>query len=451
LAETASTGDDEVAVIGGGPAGLMAAEVLSAAGCAVTIYERMPSLGRKFLLAGRGGLNLTHSENRADFIARYEAAAGALEPNLDAFPPGALAAWCDGLGVPTFVGSSGRVFPGSFKSSPLLRAWLRRLDDQGVRFRPRHLWTGWDKQGALTFEIAGENADKEVLRVTPKAVVLALGGASWPRLGSDGRWLSILNHAGVETADLHPANCGCEIAWSPVFRERFEGAPLKRIAVTCGPMSVQGEAMITKAGLEGGAIYALSARVRESLLGKATAPIRIDLRPDIGVTALGLRLQRPRGKQTLTNHVRKAAGLSAAAVGLLREDIAGPELPLEPEALARRIKAVTLSVTGIPDLDRAISTAGGVTLRAVDARLMLREKPGVFVAGEMLDWEAPTGGYLLQACFSTGHAAARGVLHWLGRSPVAGGLPVWSVPVPLTPAPLRSGSAQAGDGSEPVA
>ena len=253
--------DEHVAVIGGGPAGLMAAEVLSAAGCSVTVYDRMPTLGRKFLLAGRGGLNLTHSEDRGDFLLRYGSAAESLRPYLEAFPPGALAAWCDGLGVTMFIGSSGRVFPGSFKSSPLLRAWLRRLDEQGVRFKARHTWTDWDEAGTLTFQTAAAG----VLRVTPMATVLALGGASWPRLGSDGRWLSILARAGIATADLHPANCGCEINWSPIFRERFEGAPLKRIAVTCGDTTVRGEAMITKKGLEGGAVYALSALVRASL------------------------------------------------------------------------------------------------------------------------------------------------------------------------------------------
>jgi uncharacterized flavoprotein (TIGR03862 family) len=433
---------EHVAVIGGGPAGLMAADVLSAAGSAVTVYDRMPTLGRKFLLAGRGGLNLTHSEDRDEFLARYESAAKTLQPFLDAFPPGALAAWCEDLGVPTFIGTSGRVFPGSFKSSPLLRAWLRRLDERGVRLAARHQWTGWDKSGALTFQ----TADKTVLRVTPQATILATGGASWPRLGSDGQWHSILSHAGIETADLHPANCGCEIKWSPIFRERYEGAPLKRITVTCGGTTVPGEAMITKTGLEGGVIYAHSVRVRENLLGKTNPTIEIDLRPDIGVTALGLRLQRPRGKQTLTNHIRKAAGLSPAAVSLLREDITGPALPSDAQALARRIKNVTLGVTGIPDLDRAISTAGGVALRAVDPHLMLREKPGVFVAGEMLDWEAPTGGYLLQGCFSTGRAAARGVLHWLGSPLPEGPAPEWSLPRMVTPA-----LAPEDDASEPAA
>ncbi len=420
----------------------MAAEVISAAGCTVTVYDRMPTLGRKFLLAGRGGLNLTHSEARRAFLERYAEAAEPLSPYLDAFSPGALAAWCESLGVSTFVGSSGRVFPGSFKTSPLLRSWLRRLDAQGVRLAARHTWTGWDENGALTFA----TADKSVVRVTPQATVLATGGASWPHLGSDGQWLSILSHAGIQTADLHPANCGSEIKWSPVFRERFEGEPLKRIAVTCGETTVRGEAMITKTGLEGGAIYALAARIRENLLGKASAIVEIDLRPDIGITALGLRLQRPRGKQTLTNHIRKAAGLSPGAVSLLREDIAGATLPSEPEALAHRIKSVTLAVTGIPDLARAISTAGGVRLQAVDQHLMLRERPGVFAAGEMLDWEAPTGGYLLQGCFSTGHAAARGVLHWLGRPFPETPAPAWSLPHSVTPA-----LAPTDDASEPAA
>ncbi|MGD9829504.1 MAG: NAD(P)/FAD-dependent oxidoreductase [Hyphomicrobiaceae bacterium] len=422
---------DTIAVIGGGPAGLMAAEVLSAAGYAVTVYERMPSVGRKFLMAGRGGLNLTHSEARAAFLGRYGHSAGWMAVHLDAFPPGALAGWCEALGVPLFVGSSGRVFPETFKASPVLRAWLRRLDAQGVTLATRHTWTGWDESGALTFA----TPDCPLVAVRPRATVLALGGASWPRLGSDGQWLSILSHAGIEVADLHPANCGAHIAWSPHFLERFEGEPLKRIAVACGDTRVRGEAVVTAKGLEGGAVYALAWRLRETLSRSENAELAIDLRPDLELADLTRRLERPRGKQSLANFLRKAAGLSPVAIALLREDARNDPhgaLPAAPAGLARRLKQVTLTVTGTPDLDRAISTAGGIRLVALDANLMLRKRPGVFAAGEMLDWEAPTGGYLLQGCFATGVAAARGVLRWRGHDvPPPPPEPAWALPASI--------------------
>jgi uncharacterized flavoprotein (TIGR03862 family) len=400
-----------VAVVGGGPAGLMAAEVLGAAGCEVTVYDRMPSLARKLLIAGRGGLNLTHSEDPERFIARYGDAAPRLRPMIEAFPPSDLRAWCEGLGQETFVGSSGRVFPRAFKASPLLRAWLARLAGLDVRLAPRHRWEGWDESGALVF------AHPEGERVTqrPDATILALGGASWPRLGSDGSWVRLLAARGVPITPLRPANVGFTVAWSEVLRSRFEGEPLKRIALTFGGRTVRGEAVITAGGIEGGAVYALSAPLREAVIRDGGAVLTVDLRPDLTGEALARRLAGPRGGQSASTFLRKAAGLPPVAIALLRE-AHGPDLPRDPEALARAVKAVPLRLTGVAGLDRAISTAGGVALEAVDERLMLRALPGVFAAGEMLDWEAPTGGYLLQASFATGAAAARGALAWLGES-----------------------------------
>lgn len=384
----------------------MAAEVLAGAGCEVTLYDRMPSPARKFLIAGRGGLNLTHSEPRAPFLARYGTAADWLAPILDAFPPARLRDWAEGLGEPTFVGSSGRIFPRSFKASPLLRAWLARLDGLGVVLKSRHRWLGWNREGAL--RLAGPEGEVEV---TADAVLLALGGASWPRLGSDGSWAELLWEQGVEIAPLRPANSGVRIDWSAPFRARFAGAPLKRIALSLGATHVRGEAMIDGAGLEGGAVYALSAVLREAIAREGAATLLVDLRPDVAADALAVRLAASRKGESMSNRLRKAAGLSPAAAGLLRE--AGP-LPADPAALAARIKALPLAATGMAGLERAISTAGGVTRAMMDDQLMLKARPGVFVAGEMLDWEAPTGGYLLQASFATGHAAACGMLARLG-------------------------------------
>ncbi len=385
----------------------MAAEVLAGAGCRVSLHDRMPSPARKFLIAGRGGLNLTHSEARAPFLARYGEAADWLAPMLDAFPPARLRDWAEGLGEPTFVGSSGRVFPRSFKASPLLRAWLARLDRLGVRLLRNQRWCGWDAAGALRFATpAGEES------LAADAVLLALGGASWPRLGSDGGWVEILRGQGVEIAPLRPANSGARIVWSEAFRSRFAGAPLKRIALSLGERRVRGEAMIDGGGLEGGAVYALSAALREAIAREGTATLLVDLRPDFSDAVLAARLAASRKGESMANRLRKAAGLSPVAAGLLRE--AGP-LPAEAAALAARIKAVPLTVTGMAGLERAISSAGGVRRDMVDGALMLRARPGVFVAGEMLDWEAPTGGYLLQASFATGYAAACGILARLGR------------------------------------
>jgi uncharacterized flavoprotein (TIGR03862 family) len=398
-----------VAIVGAGPAGLFAAEHIASAGHAVTIYERMPSPARKLLMAGRGGLNLTHSEPFEQLLSRYGAAAPRLEAALRSFPPAALQEWAQGLGQETFVGTSGRVFPRAMKSAPLLRAWLRRLGDLGVSLRPRHRWTGWDAAGRLLFE-AGPAGDIEV--ETADATLLALGGASWPRLGANGDWVVPLAAAGVAVTPLEPANCGVRIAWSESFRARCEGQPLKRIAVRVGAIEARGEAVVTSGGLEGGVIYVLTPSLRALLASAANPHIVIDLRPDITEAGLAQRLSRPRGKQSTANFLRKSAALSPVAIALLRE-AAGGALPATPASLASLIKAVTLPATGLAGLNRAISTAGGVALDDIDEGYMLRRCPGVFVAGEMLDWEAPTGGYLLQATFATAAAAAQGLLRWL--------------------------------------
>jgi uncharacterized flavoprotein (TIGR03862 family) len=396
-----------VAVIGAGPAGLIAAEVLMRAGHAVTLYEQMPSVGRKLLMAGRGGLNLTHSEPMALLLSRYGSARAWLEPIIAAFPPAALIDWCNRLGQPTFVGSSSRVFPIAMKASPLLRAWLRRLDEGGVRLRARHRWAGWDAEGNLRFDTPdGPRLEH------PAAAILALGGASWPRLGSDAHWT---RHLATAVVPFRPANCGFLAEWSAHLRERFAGRPLKRLAIRFGSDLVAGEAVITSHGLEGGAIYALSAKLRDTIQAKGSATIMIDLRPDLGLPALTTRLAEPRRGQSLANVLRKRAGLSPEAIALLQEALrSGTRRGADPAHLPALIKAVPVRLLAPAPIERAISSAGGVTRDALDASLMLRNRPGVFVAGEMLDWEAPTGGYLLQACFSTGVAAAKGAVAWLG-------------------------------------
>lgn len=395
-----------IAVVGAGPAGLIAAETLAQAGCRVTIYDRMASPARKFLLAGRGGLNLTHSEPRERFLSRYREARDWVAPMLDAYPPGRLRAWAEGLGEPTFVGSSGRVFPRSFKASPLLRAWLGRLNGLGVRLETRHTWLGWTNDGQLRFDTPdGEKA------VAADAVLFALGGASWRRLGSDGGWVEAFTSNSIEVAPLRPSNSGVRIGWTDTFRSRFAGEPLKGIALSVLDESVRGEAMITETGLEGGAVYALSAPLREAIARDGAAALTIDLRPDLTLDALAARLAGARKGESTSNKLRKAGGLSAAAGSLVRE-AAVP--PVEPMELAALIKAVPLTATAMAPLERAISTAGGVRREMYEADLMLRARPGSYVAGEMLDWEAPTGGYLLQACFASGFIAARGILARLG-------------------------------------
>lgn len=398
----------DIAIIGAGPAGLIAAERLAGAGHRVTVYERMASPARKFLLAGRGGLNLTHSEPFDAFRGRYREASDWLAPALRAFPPQALRDWADGLGAETFVGSSGRVFPRAMKASPLLRAWLGRLDGLGVRLASGRLWTGWGTDSALRFRVASGETET----VYPDATLLALGGASWPRLGSDGGWAPLLAARGVAISPLRPANGGFTVAWSPQMKERFAGQPLKRIVIRCGDETAAGEAMIDAEGIEGGAIYALSAPMREAVARDGFASLEVDLRPDLAAPELAARLARRRKGETLSNHLRKAAGLTPVATALLR-DAAAAALPEEPGALAALIKAAPLRLGAPMPIARAISTAGGIACGGVDAGFMLERLPGVFAAGEMLDWEAPTGGYLLQASFATGVAAAAGIETWL--------------------------------------
>lgn len=394
-----------IAIIGGGPAGLMAAEILAGAGQRVTIYDRMPSVGRKFLMAGRGGLNLTHSEAFDKLLSRYGAATPRLTEALTTFPPDALVAWCEGLEQPTFIGSSGRIFPKSFKASPLLRAWLKRLSDLGVAIKVQHDWTGWDAGNNLTFRTPDGPQT-----VAADATILALGGASWPKLGSNGHWTNILEDKGIPLAPFRAANCGLLIQWSEIFRLRFAGQPLKSIALTYGDITIPGEVMITQTGLEGTPAYTLAAPLRDHL----PAAINIDLRTGFTLAELTSRLSVPRKRQSLTTFLQKAASLSPVAIGLIQEVIHQHGYQTEtPAQLARLIKALPLSVTGTAGLDRAISSAGGIDFAAIDPHFMLCAVPGVFVAGEMLDWEAPTGGYLLQASFSTGIGAARGVLNWL--------------------------------------
>lgn len=403
----------DVAVIGAGPAGLMAAEVLANGGASVTVYDAMPSAGRKLLMAGRGGLNLTHSEPLPQFMARYGDAAARLSSAIDAFPPDALRAWSEGLGQPTFIGSSGRVFPQAFKASPLLRGWLRRLDASGVRLALRHRWTGWDDNSHLLFE-----TPQGQVKVISAATVLALGGASWPRLGSDGHWVDLLTQRGVSTAPLRPANCGFTVAWSEKFSDRFAGQPLKNIELRFGTHIVRGEAMISRNGIEGGAIYVLASVLREEIARAGQATLHVGLRPDLDRHRLVERLSKPRGKQSFATYLRKAAGLAPVAIGLLHESAlaAKVDLPLlSPADLAAHINDVQITLIGTAGLDRAISTAGGIVLDELDDAFMLRRLPGVFAAGEMLDWEAPTGGYLLQASFATGAAAGRGALAFLGK------------------------------------
>ncbi len=393
-----------VHVIGAGPTGLTTAERLAQAGLKVVVHEAMPSVARKFLMAGRGGLNLTHSEAMEGFVGRYGAAAPTVAAWLDRFSPTHLIGWAEGLGQATFTGSSGRVFPRAMKASPLLRAWLARLSGLGVEVRTRSKWIG-RRDGGWVFQTPdGETVER------PDAVVLAMGGASWPRLGSDGAWTEMLER--VETAPFRPSNVGFDVAWSGVFAERFAGQPLKPVAMTHEDQTVRGEAMLTRYGIEGGAVYALSAGLRDAIERDGSATLTVDLRPDLSVEALAGRLAKPRGKDSVTNWLRKAGGLSAPAVGLLRE-IPG-ELPPGADKLAKRIKAVRLTPTGVQGLARAISSAGGVKLDQLDEGLMLKAMPGAFAAGEMLDWEAPTGGYLLQASMASGVVAADGVMRWLG-------------------------------------
>nr|WP_321985654.1 TIGR03862 family flavoprotein [uncultured Lichenicoccus sp.] len=399
----------QVAIIGAGPAGLAAAELLSAAGVAVTLHERMRTPGRKLLIAGRGGLNLTHSEPLEQFLERYGAGRGWLAPAIDRFTPDDLRSWAEGLGQPLFTGSSGRVFPRAMKASGLLRAWLGRLRAQGVELRPGSRWIGWSETGRLSLEDSAE--------VRADAVVLALGGASWSRLGSDGGWAEFLAARGVELAPFRPANCGFLVHWSELFAARHAGLPLQHVGLRCGPIASTGDLMLTMRGIEGGAVYALSAPLRDAIEGDGEVRLLVDLRPDRSVEELAGRLVRVRQRESLSNSLRRALSLPPQAVGLLREAALDGPVPREPAALAALIKAVPLRLVGTDSLDSAISTAGGIRREALDQHFMLRALPGVFACGEMLDWEAPTGGYLLQASLATGRAAAEGVLRWVQATP----------------------------------
>ncbi len=397
----------KVAIIGAGPAGLIAAEHLAGIGHRVTVYDQMPSPARKFLLAGRGGLNLTHTEPPPAFLARYGLAADFLAPALAGFTAQDLIAWCENLGQPVYVGSSGRVFPRVFKTAPLLRAWLRRLDGMGVVFAPRHQWLGW---AGPAWHFGTPDGD---VAVTADATLLALGGASWPRMGATGAWTSILRARGVKIADLRPSNCAVRIAWSDVLVARFAGQPLKRIAVTAAGQTMRGEAVITQTGLEGGAVYALSGLLRAALDADGGAELTVDLRPDIAMADMAARVDGARQGQSLPNFLRRQIKLSPAAVGLVQEALHAGKASMR---LSQLIKAMPLTVSALAPIDRAISSAGGIMRGELDAHLMIERLPGVFAAGEMLDWEAPTGGYLLQACFSTGMLAACGMASWLAEN-----------------------------------
>ncbi len=392
----------------------MAAETLSRGGTQVTVFDRMPTAGRKFLMAGRGGLNITHSEDPERFLPRYGEAQHLVGPAIAEFDADALRRWCRALGEDTVVGTSGRVFPASFKTSPLLRAWLKRLAAEGVAFRARHRWAGWAADGALSFETPDGQFSE-----TFDATVLALGGASWPQLGSDGRWAEVLTGAGMTVEPLKPSNCGFAVSWSALFRDRFEGEPLKGISLSFGDHRSRGEAMVTRDGIEGGGVYALSGPLRDTIAADGSVTLFVDLRPDMEHAAIADRLAAARGaKATVSTALRKALKLAPVAVGLLQEVAHAEGRPLgslDDQALARLVKAIPIRLDAPEPIAGAISTAGGLPAAELDERQMLRRRPGTFAAGEMLDWEAPTGGYLLQACFSTGAKAGTGALAWLAE------------------------------------
>ncbi len=401
----------KIAIIGGGPAGLMAAEAACAAGAQVDLYDAMASVGRKFLLAGKGGLNLTHSESPEKFLSRYCTGRAQIAPLLGSFGSEAVRAWARGLGIETFVGSSGRVFPKDLKAAPLLRAWLRRLRKGGVRFHVRHRWIGWDEQGALLFSTPDGQRS-----VQANAVVLALGGGSWPKLGSDAAWVPLLMKRGLHIAPLQPANCGFDVGWSEHFRSKFAGHPVKSVAVVmrsdAGTESWHpGECVITETGIEGGVVYTVSASLRNEILAKGSATLRLDLAPDRESSRLAHDLARPRGKRTMATHLQRQAHIEGVKAGLLREVVSKEDFA-DPVRLAAAIKSLPLKLVAPRPLEEAISTAGGVPFEALNERLMVRTLPGVFCAGEMLDWEAPTGGYLLTACFATGQTAGAGAVAW---------------------------------------
>lgn len=398
-----------VAVVGGGPAGLMAAEVLIQGGVRVDLYDAMPSVGRKFLMAGKGGMNITHSEPMEPFLSRYGARRAQVKPLLDTFGPEALREWVHNLGIATFVGTSGRVFPTDMKAAPLLRAWLHRLREAGVHFHMRHRWCGWNENGALRFATPqGEHT------MNADAVVLAQGGGSWARLGSDGAWVPLLAQRGIPIVPLRPANCGFDVGWSEHFSSRFAGHPVKAVTVTFIDAAGachrrQGDLMVTATGIEGGLIYALSARLRDAIAATGAAVIYLDLTPGKDLPRIIAEIAHPRGSRSMASHLQSRANIKGVKTGLLRE-LVPPSDFANPERLAASIKSLPLRLIAPRPLDEAISSAGGVAFEALDECLMVRAMPGVFCAGEMLDWEAPTGGYLLTACFASGRTAGLGVL-----------------------------------------
>ena len=405
-----------VIVIGGGPAGLMAAEALAERGVQVDLYDAMPSVGRKFLMAGKGGMNITHSEPLEPFLGRYGSRRAQIAPLLAAFGPDPLRAWLQDLGVETFVGSSGRVFPTDMKAAPMLRAWLHRLKEAGVRFHMRHKWIGWDNTQTTPHALRFTTPDGEQT-VTADAVIFALGGASWPRLGSDAAWVPLLGARGVAIAPLLPANCGFDANWSDYFHERFAGQPVKPVAIRVTNVdgnvhNRQGEFVVTETGIEGSLVYALSAVIRERVLADAGTTIELDLAPDLPLQRVMDEVTRPRGSRSMSSHLQSRIGLGGVKLGLLHEALP-KEAFADAARVARTIKALPLPLTRPRPIDEAISSAGGVPFEALDAQLMIEQLPGVFCAGEMLDWEAPTGGYLLTACFASGLIAGRGALAYL--------------------------------------
>jgi uncharacterized flavoprotein (TIGR03862 family) len=411
MTTNATSSNQTAVIIGGGPAGLMAAEVLSQAGFKVDIYDAMPSVGRKFLLAGVGGMNITHSEPSPAFVARYAERASVLAPLLCGFDAQALCEWIHGLGIQTFTGSSGRVFPTDMKAAPLLRAWLKRLRESGVVIHTRHRWLGWNANHTL--RIAGPEGE---LALKPAATLLALGGASWPRLGSDGAWVPLLAQRGVDIAPLQAANCGFEVtAWSELLHSKFAGAPLKNVAMGLSGHPLRlGECVVTQTGVEGSLVYALSAQLREAINQSGCARVEIDLLPGKTVADVQKALNKPRGSRSMSKHLHSQLGIDGIKAALLRE-LTPAETFTQATLLASAIKALPLTLTKPRPLDEAISTAGGVTFEALNEHLMVSSLPGTFCAGEMLDWEAPTGGYLLTACFASGRAAGLGMVDWLSR------------------------------------
>ena len=401
-----------VAIIGGGPAGLMAAEALALAGVKVDLFDAMPSVGRKFLLAGVGGMNITHSEAKPAFLSRYAEREAEMAELLGEFDADALRNWIHELGIETFVGTSGRVFPKDMKAAPLLRAWLRRLRENGVHIHNRHRWLGWDGKGQLRIANAGGES-----LLKPRATLLALGGGSWARLGSDGAWAPLLEAQGVNVQPLLPSNCGFEVAaWSEFLRNKFAGAPLKNVSLNLsGQAPRAGEFVLTEKGIEGSLVYALSAPIRQLIHSKGEATVYLDLLPQRSLEVVKKALLKPRGSNSMAKHLHRTLGLDGVKAALMRELLA-PEQFNDHTRLARSIKALPITLVGIRPLDEAISSAGGVPFEQLDANLMLNALPGVFCAGEMLDWEAPTGGYLLTGCFASGRRAGQGIINWLNKA-----------------------------------